>query len=194
MPVFPPLRFSDASRQQECVFLVPATTVVVPSPVVPPEEHAVASATVPASPVPPVEVPAVAFVVSEPPAPTPGVTDVIVPLIEVADVTVGAAASLTCAPTPSQQDDSDVPLSSFLTKSKNTGLSSPRVGEDVCPPAKKKGELVEKTVAEEGAVKSAIASPNFSRYLPDFAATFGRIESPSPAAQGELSLVCFLFI
>ena len=151
-------------------FLVPVTTSVVPAPTVLPEEVSVASAVVSASPILPVDVPAATVVASDPPAPT----------LEVTDATAGVAASLVCASSLVDQEDSDVPLSAFLARPANSGLISPRVGEDVCPAAEKMGDAVAKTVPEKETGKNSKTSPCFSRYLPDFAATFGRVESPQP--------------
>ena len=159
-------------------FLVPVTTSVVPAPTVPPEKVSVVSAVVSASPV----LPAATVVASDPPAPTLGN----------ADASAGVAASLVCASSPVHQEDSDVPLSTFLARPANTGSISPREGEDVCPPAEKMGDADGKAGPEKETGKNSKTSPCFSRYLPDFAATFGRGESPP--VQSEFFIVCFLFV
>ena len=160
-------------------FLVPVTTSVVPAPTVPPEKISVVSAVVSASPVLPVEVPAATVVASDPPAPTLGN----------ADASAGVAASLVCASSPVHQEDSDVPLSTFLARPANTGFISPREGEDVCPPAEKMGDADGKAGTEKETGKNSKTSPCFSRYLPDFVATFGRGEAPP--VQSEFLIVCF---
>ena len=162
-------------------FLVPVTTSVVPAPTVPPEKVSVVSAVVSASPVLPVDVPAATVVASDPPAPTLGN----------ADASAGVAASLVCA-SPVHQEDSDVPLSTFLARPANTGFISPREGEDVCPPAEKMGDADGKAGPEKETGKNSKTSPCFSRYLPDFAATFGRRESPP--VQSEFFIACFPFV
>ena len=160
-------------------FLVPVTTSVVTASTVPLEEVPDSSTVVTAPPVLPVMVPAPTTVAPVPPAPS----------IEVPDASVGAAVSLVHA---SSQEDSDVPLSRFLVRSTGSVTVSPRVGEDGCPPPEKLGGKSWKVIPEKEAGKNSKTSPSFSRFLPNFAETFSRLETSQPPVQGRLSVtICF---
>ena len=60
------------------------------------------------------------------------------------------------------------------------------------PPAEKMGDADGKAGPEKETGKNSKTSPCFSRYLPDFAATFGIGESPP--VQSEFFIVCFPFV
>ena len=83
---------------------------------------------------------------------------------------------------PSSQEDLDVPLAAPLGDLSQYPVDSTRGGEDVNPPVEKGKRASEKVVI-------STTSPRVTRFLPDFAETFSKLESSRVNVQGE----CFVF-
>ena len=65
-------------------------------------------------------------------------------------------------------------------------VGSAREGEEAGPPEEKGKQATEKVV-------SATTSPRFTRFLPDFAETFSKLESSRENVQGECSFLFSFF-
>ena len=119
-------------------------------------------------------------VVGEPPDAPPTVSGATGPGIS-GDAAV--ASSLGVPDLPSSQEELDVPLSALLGTLSGHPVGSAREGEEAGPPGEKRKQATEKVV-------SATTSPRFTRFLPDFAETFIKLESSRENVQGGYS---FLF-
>ena len=114
-----------------------------------------------------------------------GVPTQAVPESVVAPVSGGAAVALTFdAPLlPSSQDDLDTPLSKLLGDSGQCTVDSAHGGEGARPPEEKEKEMPDEIVPGVGVTSTS--SPRFTRFLPDFAETFSKLESARTTVQGE---------
>ena len=126
-----------------------------------------------------------------------GIPSQAVPEPVVAPVSGSAAVALTFdAPLlPSFQDDLDTPLSKLLGNSVQCTADSAHGGEGVHPPEEKEKEMPEEIVPGVGVTSTS--SPRFTRFLPDFAETFSKLESARTTVHGEclgFYIISFSFV
>ena len=122
-------------------------------------------------------------VVGEPPDAPPAISGATRPEIS-GDAAV--ASSFGVPDLPSSQEELDVPLSALLGNLSGQPVGSAREGEEAGPPGEKGKQATEKVV-------SATTSPRFTRFLPDFAETFSKLESSRENVQGGCSFLFSFF-
>ena len=94
------------------------------------------------------------------------------------------ASTIEASLLPSSREDLDVPFSALLGNPSQCAVDSTRGGADDCPPVEKEEKMPEVGV-------TSTSSPRFTRFLPNFAETFSKLESSRATVQGEC--LWFLF-